>query len=226
MCVEEGWHMRIGIIGAGYIARAVATVAIRQGHEVMVSNSRSPNSLFSMVNTIGVRAGTPKEAASFGDMVVIAIPLTAYESIPAAPLEGKIVLDAGNYYAARDGEIAELERNETTTSEMLARLLPGSRVVKAFNAIIAGDIERDGRPSDAQDRRALPISGDDASAKKAVTSFLNELGFDVFDAGPLVEGWRFQEGTPAYCVRMNSEQLQQALIDAENVKSPPVHIDE
>jgi len=214
--------MRIGIIGAGYISRAVATLAINHGHEVMVSNSRSPNSLFSMVGTIGVSVGTPKEAASFGDMVLIAIPLSAYASIPVAPLEGKIVLDAGNYYAARDGDIAELERNETTTSEMLARLVPGSRVVKAFNAITAPDIERDGLPSGAHERRALPIAGDDHSAKKAVTTFLGELGFDVLDAGPLVEGWRFQVDTPAYCVRMNSKQLQQALIDAENVKSPPV----
>ena len=214
--------MKIGIIGAGYISRAVASVAMRHGHEVMVSNSRSPNSLFTMVNTIGVKAGTPKEAASFGDIVLVAIPFSAYDSIPVAPLKGKIVLDAGNYYSARDGEIAVLERNETTTSEMLARLLPGSHVVKAFNAIIAADIERDGVPSDAKDRRALPIAGDDPSAKKAITTFLNELGFDVLDVGPLVEGWRFQPDTPAYCVRMHSEQLRQALIDAENVKSAPV----
>ncbi|KXU33834.1 NADP oxidoreductase [Sphingobium sp. 22B] len=215
--------MKIGIIGAGYIGRAVATLAARHGHDVMISNSRSPKSLFSIANTIGVKAGTAAEAASFGDIVLIAVPLFAYEDLPLAALEGKIVLDAGNYYAARDGEVAALDRNQTTTSGILAELLPESRVVKAFNAILAADIEPDARPNGAVDRRALPISGDDADAKKAVAAFIDDLGFDVLDAGALVEGWRFQAGMPGYCVRMNYDQLRQALVGAEAVKSPPAH---
>ena len=89
--------MRIGTIGAGFAARAVATVAIRHGHEVMVSSTRGPETLFSLVGTLDCKAGSPKDAAKFGDIVLVAIPLKNYQSIPLEPLEGKIVLDANNY---------------------------------------------------------------------------------------------------------------------------------
>ncbi|MDB5396083.1 MAG: oxidoreductase, partial [Rhodospirillales bacterium] len=102
--------MKIGIIGAGFIARAVAVVAIKHGHEVMVSNTRGPETLFSLVATVGCKASTPDEAARFGDIVLVAIPLKAYRTIPVVPLNGKIVLDANNYYPGRDGHIDELDR--------------------------------------------------------------------------------------------------------------------
>jgi predicted dinucleotide-binding enzyme len=206
--------MQIGIIGAGYIARAVAAVATGAGHDVMVSNTRGPDTLFSLVGSIGsigCKAGTPQEAAAFGDIALVAIPLKAYRAVPVAQLERKIVLDANNYYPERDGHIGELDRDEMTTSELLARHLPKSRIVKAFNAITAADIEGDGRPAGSPDRRALPIAGDDVAAKKVVAQLLDELGFDTVDAGPLVEGRRFQKDTPAYCVPTDSEELQRAL---------------
>jgi predicted dinucleotide-binding enzyme len=211
--------MKIGIIGAGFIARAVAAVAIKHGHEIMVSNTRGPETLFSLVATVGCKAGTPEEAARFGDIVLVAIPLKAYRTIPVAPLDGKIVLDANNYYPGRDGHISELDRNEITTSELLARHLPQSKVVKVFNAIKAADIETDGRPGGVLDRRAYPIAGDDAAAKKVVADLLDQFGFDVVDAGPLSEGWRFQKDTPAYCVPMVSRQLQEALAAAGEPKA-------
>ena len=203
--------MKIGIIGAGFIARAVTAVAMKLGHEVMVSNSRGPETLFSLTGTTGCKAGTPVEAAAFGDLVVIAIPLKAYQSIPEAELVGKIVLDANNYYPVRDGHIAELDSGRLTSSELLAQHLPGSRIVKAFNAIIAADIEKDGRPAGATDRRALPIAGDDGTAKRIVSEFFQELGFDIVDAGPLKEGYRFQPDTPAYCIPLGKLGLREAL---------------
>lgn len=203
--------MQIGIIGAGYIARAVAAVATGAGHDVMVSNTRGPDTLFSLVGSICCKAGTPQEAAAFGDIALVAIPLKAYRAVPVAQLERKIVLDANNYYPERDGHIGELDRDEMTTSELLARHLPKSRIVNAFNAITAADIESDGRPAGSPDRRALPIAGDDVAAKKVVAQLLDELGFDTVDAGPLVEGGRFQKDTPAYCVPTDSEELQRAL---------------
>ncbi|MDT5304163.1 MAG: 8-hydroxy-5-deazaflavin:NADPH oxidoreductase, partial [Mycobacterium sp.] len=117
---------------------------------------------------------------------------------PVAQVEGKIVLDATNYHPERDGHIDELDRDEITTSDLVARHLPKSTIVKAFNAITAADIERDGLPSGWPGRRALPIAGDDAVAKKVVAELLDELGYDTVDAGPLVEGRRFQINTPAY----------------------------
>jgi predicted dinucleotide-binding enzyme len=203
--------MKIGIIGAGFIGRAVTAVAIKHGHEVMVSNSRSPDTLFSLVGGTGCKAGSAQQAAEFGDIVLVAIPLKHYQAVPVAAVEGKIVLDANNYYPQRDGHIAELDRNELTTSELLARHLPKSKVVKVFNAIIATDIEKDGRPAGAPDRRAHPIAGDDAAAKQVVADLLDQFGFDVVDAGPLKEGRRFQRDTPAYCVPLNTAKLREAL---------------
>jgi 8-hydroxy-5-deazaflavin:NADPH oxidoreductase len=203
--------MRIGTIGAGFVARAVATVAIRHGHEVMVSNTRGPETLFSLVGTLGCKAGSPKDAAQFGDVVLVAIPLKNYQSIPVEPLQGKIVLDANNYYPERDGHIAKLDRGDVTTSGLVAGHLPKSKIVKVFNAIRAAEIESDGRPAGDPDRRALPIAGDDTEAKKLVADLLDQFGFDVVDAGPLVEGKRFQKDTPEYCVRLNREKLINAL---------------
>lgn len=206
--------MRIGIIGAGFIGRAVAGAAVKAGHDVMVSNSRSPGTLFSLTGTIGCKAGTAAEAAAFGELVLVAIPLHAYQSIPIAPLEGKIVLDSSNYYPQRDGHIAELDEEAVTVSGLLARHLPKSRVVKAFNAIAAGDIEKDGLPAGSPERRALPIAGDDLQAKQVVTAFFDQIGYDVVDAGPLTEEWRFQKDTPAYCAPFNREKMQAALAAA------------
>ncbi|NDL65476.1 NADPH-dependent F420 reductase [Acerihabitans arboris] len=203
--------MKVGFIGAGMIARAVATLMLKQGHEVMFSNSRSPDTLFTLRRTLGCEAGTPEEAAEFGDIVLVATPLKNYRSIPAAPLAGKIVLDAQNYYPERDGNIAELDNHETTTSELLARHLPNSIIVKAFNAIAAPDVEKDGRPAGSINRRALPIAGNDPEAKRVVANLIEQMGFDVVDAGPLAAGKRFEEGTAVYCVPLNSEQLKTSL---------------
>ena len=206
--------MRIGIIGAGFIGRAVAGAAVKAGHDVMVSNSRSPGTLFSLTGTIGCKAGTAAEAAAFGELVLVAIPLHAYQSIPIAPLEDKIVLDSSNYYPQRDGHIAELDEELVTVSGLLARHLPKSRVIKAFNAIAAGDIEKDGLPTGSPERRALPIAGDDIEAKQVVTVFFDQIGYDVVDAGPLTEEWRFQKDTPAYCVPFDREKMHAALAAA------------
>jgi len=165
--------MRIGTIGAGFVARAVATVAIRHGHEVMVSNTRGPETLFSLGGTLGCKAGSPKDAAQFGDIVLVAIPLKNYQSIPVEPLQGKIVLDANNYYPERDGHIAKLDRGDVTTSELVASHLSKSKIVKVFNAIQAAEIESDARPAGDPDRRALPIAGDDTEAKKLVADLLD-----------------------------------------------------
>lgn len=206
--------MKIGIIGAGFIARAVTAVAMKAGHEVMVSNSRGPDTLFSLIGTTGCKAGTTAEAAAFGDVVVVAIPLKAFQSIPVAELKGKIVLDANNYYAVRDGVLEDLDVNGLTSSELLARHLPDSKIVKAFNAIAAADIEKDGRAPGVVGRRALPIAGDDTGAKEAVTALFDQLGFDVVDAGALSEGRRFQPDTPGYCIPLDRAELLAALAAA------------
>lgn len=199
--------MKIGIIGAGFVGRAIAKLAIQAGHQVMLSNFRDPRTLFSLKPMIGCETGTAAEAARFGQVVVIAVPLTALEQLPAAELQGKTVLDAVNYYPERDGEIEELLTGRISTSERLARLLPNSRITKAFNAIRMTDLETQGVPAGDAHRRAIPLAGDDREGKAIAMALYEAFGFDAVDAGALAEGWRFERATPAYCVALNREQL-------------------
>lgn len=210
----------MGLIGAGHIGSQVARLAVKHGYDVVISNSRGPETLAALVAELGsrARAATPSEAAAAGDIVVVTVPLKNYRQVPVAPLAGKIVIDTNNYYPERDGHIPELDNESTTTSELLQAHLPTSRVVKAFNHIYASQITTDGRPAGAKDRRALAIAGDDAAAKEAVTRLLDEFGFDTVDIGPLSASWRIQRDTPGYGPRRNAEQLRQDLAAA---KRPP-----
>ncbi len=206
--------MQIGIIGAGYVGRSLAGAGVKAGHEVMISNSRGPRTLFSECAIIGCKAGSIEEAARFGDLVIVAITMKHYKAVPVEPVAGKIVIDTNNYYPGRDDAIAELDSHATTSSEMLARHLATSKVVKAFNAILMPDFDRDGRPSGSMDRRALPLAGDDADAKRVVAGLHDQFGFDPIDVGALAEGWRFQPETPVYCIRFNRDWIKRALAEA------------
>ncbi len=209
--------MVIGLIGAGNIGSQVARLAVAAGHEVIVSNSRGPETLTELVAELGerARAGTAHDAAEGGEVVVVTIPLKHYRSVPVDPLAGKIVIDTNNYSPGRDGRIAELDDESTTTSELLQAHLPGSRVVKAFNHIYAPELTTDGRPAGTDNRRGLVIAGDDAGAKETVTMLLDQFGFDTVDAGPLSEGWRIQRDTPGYGPRRTAAELRADLAAAK-----------
>lgn len=214
--------MNIGVIGAGFIGRAVAQLALAAGHEVMLSNSRGPQTMSSVLSGIpGVQVGRAEDAAKFGELVLIAIPLEHYRAVLPQWLEGKTVMDANNYYPQRDGHIPVLDRFETTTSRLLADHLPHAHVVKVFNAIFAPELTQDARPHGATDRRALPVAADDAAAKTQVIRLLDELGFDAVDAGGLDESWRFERAKPAYCVRLDQHALKAALAAAERTVELP-----
>ncbi|HSD21117.1 MAG TPA: NADPH-dependent F420 reductase, partial [Anaeromyxobacter sp.] len=184
----------IGFIGAGHIGSQLARLSVASGYDVVVSNSRGPETLSGLVQELGPRAcaGTALEAARAGDIVVVSIPLKNYRAVPVEPLAGKVVIDTNNYYPQRDGHIHELDDESTTTAELLQAHLPTSRVVKAFNHIYAAELTTHGQPPGAKNRRALVIAGDDAEAKKTVAHLIDEFGFDTVDAGPLAEGWRIQ----------------------------------
>lgn len=202
--------MNLGIIGAGHMAQAVGWLAVKAGHRVMASNSRGPRSLLGLREALGCEVGSIREAAAFGDVVFAAIPLQAYRAIPAASLAGKVVLNPQNYFP-HFGRIPELENGALTTAELLARHLPRSHVVKALNSILVEEVVPDARPGGAADRRALPIAGDDGEAKQTAIGFLNEIGYDAVDAGPLAEGWRFERRRPVYCVPLDKAMLAQRL---------------
>jgi predicted dinucleotide-binding enzyme len=210
----------IGLIGAGHIGSQVARLAIANGHDVIVSNSRGPESLAALVAELGprARAASPADAAKAGDIVVVTIPLKNIGSVPVEPLAGKIVIDTNNYYPQRDGHIPELDNESTTTAELLQAHLPASKVVKAFNHIYAAQLTTDGQPAGTPNRRGLVIAGDDAAAKATVTRLLDQFGFDTVDAGPLKEGWRIQRDTPGYGPRRTAEQLRNDLASARRYR--------
>ena len=180
----------IGLIGAGHIGAQLARLAVSHGHDVVISNSRGPETLTALVSELGskARAATVVDAARAGEIVVVTIPLKHYKTVPVEPLAGKIVIDTNNYYPQRDGQIPELDNESTTTAELLQAHLPASKVVKAFNHIYAAQLTTDGKPAGTPNRRALVIAGDDPSAKATVTRLLDEFGFDTVDAGPLEGG--------------------------------------
>jgi predicted dinucleotide-binding enzyme len=206
---------KIGIIGAGFIARALAKNLLANGYDVMLSNSRGPQSLRSAVAALGCKVGTVQEAAQFADMVAVAIPMANYRELPADALAGKVVIDIMNYYPERDGPIPALDAGETTTSQLIQAQLPGARVVKAFNAIMANDLEKNPRPAGSPERKALPIAADDAEAKAQVALLVEQVGFDVVGAGSLADSWRFERARPGYCIPMDKRTLAETIASTQ-----------
>ena len=210
--------MTIGMIGAGHIGSQIARLAVQSGYKVVISNSRAPETLSNLIAELGTdvaRAARPVEAAEAADIAVVTIPLKNYREVPVEPLAGKVVIDTNNYYPERDGRIAELDTESTTTSELLQAHLPASKVVKVFNHIYAAELTTHGQPAGTKDRRALVVAGDDPDAKAVVTRLLDQFGFDTVDAGPLKEGWRIQRDTPGYGPRRTAEELRKDLAAAK-----------
>jgi len=210
----------IGLIGAGHIGSQVARLAVANGYDVVISNSRGPEALSDLVAELGprARAGAVMDAARSGDIVVVTVPLKNYAAVPVEPLAGKIVIDTNNYYPERDGHMPELDNESTTTSELLQKHLPTSKVVKGFNHIYAAELTTHGQPAGSKNRRALVIAGDDPGAKAVVTHLLDQFGFDTVDAGPLKEGWRIQRDTPGYGPRRTAEELRKDLAAARRYR--------
>lgn len=199
-----------GIIGSGNIGSNVARAVIAHGHDVILSNSRGPETLAALVQALGpkARAASVEQAADAGDVVLVAVPLRAHPAVPIDPLAGKIVLDANNYYWERDGHIPALDRGEATSSGLLQEHLPMAKVVKAFNHIRAADIPTAGRPAGDPDRRALATSSDFPEAIEFVTGLYDQLGFDTVAIVPLSESWRVERDRPAYVIPQTKAELE------------------
>ncbi|MCX8649323.1 NAD(P)-binding domain-containing protein [Gilliamella sp. B2776] len=206
---------KIGIIGAGFIGQACTKLFIQAGYQVMICNSRDKITLFSVASSLGCKVGSLQETVDFGDIILVAIPFINYQQLPTDLLSNKIVLDAMNYYPDRDGRIQVLDTFQTTTSELVAKHLYKSKIVKVFNAILQQDILKDAKPNDKTNRRALPIAGNDNLAKQTIFKLIDQVGFDYIDVGKLSESWRFERAKPAYCVPLNLEQLKLALSMAD-----------
>ena len=190
--------MKIGVVGAGHIGGTAAKLFARAGHSVAVSNSRGPASLASLVASIGTnaKAMAPEDAVTFGDAVLLAVPYRKMEQLPAPGLfAGKIVIDAMNPYSAV-GRVMDL--GESTSSEEVAKRLPGARVVKAFNTMGWNTLASGSRPA-YEGRLVVFIAGDDAAAKSSVAKLIDDIGFASVDTGSLRDGGRRQQpGSPIY----------------------------
>jgi 8-hydroxy-5-deazaflavin:NADPH oxidoreductase len=205
---------RIGVVGAGMIGQAVAVRFSAAGDDVMLSNSRGPDTLSEVVAAVQtaaaaqrdasaqhgkVQAGTVPEAARFGDLVAVAIPPRAIPHLPPEPFAGKIVIDANNYYPEPGGRLPELDAGEITSSELLGSVLPSATVVKAFNTIYFRRLLDDSRPDLPPDGRlAIPVAADHAEAKEKVIDLIARIGFTGVDAGTLADSRRQQPGSPLY----------------------------
>ncbi|WP_179560094.1 NADPH-dependent F420 reductase [Microbacterium sp. AK009] len=215
-----GPHMTtIGIIGAGHIGSQLARAFTGVGYDVVIANSRGPETLQGLVDEVGpkLRAATAQEAAEAADIAVVTVPLKAIGAIPVEPLAGKIVLDTNNYYFERDGHIEALDRGETTTSQLLQDHLPTSKVVKAFNNILSAQITTDGSPAGTPNRRALGTASDFPEAIEAMTRLYDELGFDTVNAGPLSESWRLERDRPGYGQRQTAAEMRANLARASRL---------
>ncbi|GAA1058491.1 NADP oxidoreductase [Agromyces luteolus] len=207
----------LGIIGAGHIGSQVARAALANGYEVVIANSRGPETLSDLIDDLGpgARAATAAEAGAAGDMVVVTVPFKAYASVPVEPLAGKVVIDTNNYYWERDGRVPALDEGRATVSGLLQAHLPESRVAKGFNHITAKDITTDGAPAGTPGRRALATSSDFEDAAAAVEHLYDQFGFDTVNVGPLAESWRVERDQPAYVVPQTREELVANLARAE-----------
>ena len=204
--------LKIGIIGAGHIGGTLASLWVKAGHEVLVS-SRHPGQLAGLVRSLepAARAGTPREAALFSNVVLISVPYGALPQIGRdlkAELSGKIVLDTGNPYPQRDGDMAVQARRQGTGVSS-AEFLPGVRLVRAFNAINSGDLASQAHRGG--ERIAIPLAGDDSQALEVAQRLVRDAGFEPVVVGPLARAREFDVGTAVYTRLMTAAQLRQAL---------------
>jgi 8-hydroxy-5-deazaflavin:NADPH oxidoreductase len=214
--------MKIGIIGAGNIGGTLTRRLSALGHEVSVANSRGPETLRDLASETGASAVSVTEAVREADLVVVTIPEKNVPDLPDdlfAGTGGVVVVDTGNYYPQqRDGRIEAIEEG-MVESRWVERQL-GRPVIKAFNNIYADHLRDNGRPAGTAGRIALPVAGDDDSAKAVVMHLIDELGFDAVDAGGLDESWRQQPGTPVYTTDLDAEGVRRALSEASPQRSP------
>jgi len=203
--------MRIGIVGAGMIGATVAKLWVEAGHDVRLA-SRHPKTLEPLVKKLGERAsaGTPAEAARFGEVVMLTVPLAAVPDLArdmAPDLAGKVVLDTGNAYEERDGNAArKATRHPRGSAGWAAAMFPGARWVKALNTVyfktLESEAHRDG------DRVGIPLAGDDREAVETAARLVRDAGFDPVIVGALERGKEFEPGTRPYNTGMSGRQLR------------------
>ena len=210
---NAGEHsLKIGIIGAGRIGGTLGERWVKAGHEVLLS-SRHPERLKGLADRLGprARAGMPREAAAFGEIILISVPYGALPQVGrdyAAELRGKVVLETGNPFPSRDGDMA-IPARAKGAGVASAQFLPGVRLVRAFNSIpyydLRGEAHRDG------ERVAVPLASDDKAALKVAASLVEDAGFEPVVVGPLARAKEFDVGTAVFAQALTARELRQIL---------------
>jgi 8-hydroxy-5-deazaflavin:NADPH oxidoreductase len=213
--------MKIGIIGAGNIGATLARKLTARGHEVKLANSKGPDTIRDLAGDVGATPVSKEEAVQGVEVIVLSIPFARYPELANLFSDvptGVVVIDTSNYYPIRDGAIAEVDAGKPEgvwVSEQIGR-----PVVKAWNAVLAVTLAERGPPNGASGRIAIPIAGDDLNAKATTMELVEATGFVALDSGSLVDSWRQQPGTAAYCTELTANELRSALRSADRSRAP------